>query len=134
MFLEDKKLQVDAESSYLSLVFNLFLCCIHSSNGLADNMDFDRRVSMTTHIHTKSLSREDSSKDCWEKNRFSLLKAIYTSLIILNTEHYSSFCYSLVAQINPWSIVQVYQADKLENWMIGNLSPEPQKSWDTPHL
>lgn len=105
MFLEDKKLQIDAKSSYPFLFFNLFLHYIHSSNGLAENTDFNKRVSMTT--RTKSLSREDSSKDSWETNRFSLLRAIYMSLIILNAEYYS-FCYSLVAQINPWGIVQVY--------------------------
>lgn len=50
MFVEDKKLQVDAESSNLFLFFNLLLSYIHSSSdGLAENTDFDTRVSMTTH-------------------------------------------------------------------------------------
>lgn len=125
MFLEDKKLQLDAESSHFSLFFNLFLCYIHSSNGLAENTDFDKRVSMTT--HTKSFSRGDSSKDCWETNRFSLLKAIYMSLIILNAEYYSNFCYSLVAQINPQSIVQVYlgrQIGELDDLKLVSRTPK----------
>lgn len=57
MFLEDKKLQVDADSSNIFLFFNLFLSYIHSSNGLAENTDSNKSVSLTTHIQNPFLEK-----------------------------------------------------------------------------
>lgn len=111
MFLEDKKLQVDAESSNLYLFFNLLLSYIYSSsNGLAENTDFNTRVSITTRTHKMLFQRRQFYRLLGIKQTHSLQGHIHVThhsqcrgllqllLLISSTDKHLVYCTSVLGR------------------------------------